>query len=196
MLSRRLSAIKGIITSVWRYSTTTRSPVTPSGMSCYHYYINCNKKGKHCSSNKIHDRLLFEYFPTKGIIHFMTKEECTNQNNQLAYLLGICLMVLYGLTKDITAVFLLLFCNGAHRLTIFYYFIKRLWGSFQFEVRHVSKWQNWEEKGKFRFAWFLSYAAILCLLFFLFSLNYYYALLALIILGFIFYQKKNSAKHS
>ncbi|MCK8617589.1 hypothetical protein LNP00_04330 [Fructobacillus sp. M158] len=120
----------------------------------------------------------------------MTENERSDQNRQLAYLLSILLFLIFAGTKDYSLLLLFVLIRASHRFTLIYYFLKRLFGSFQYEVRHVEKWRDWEEKGRVHFAWFLDYAIIVSLLFSLFFRKYYDFLFSLVILGLILYQTR------
>ncbi|MBS9338511.1 hypothetical protein G6R29_02520 [Fructobacillus sp. M2-14] len=125
----------------------------------------------------------------------MTPQQITNQNRYASFfLLFGTLFYFTGIDKltghYIVPLVLLAVFFGVRRPVIFYYFFKRLYMSFQYEVRHVEKYADWKKRGAFRFTWFAPYALSVSLIFQVCTLNAYFLPLVAATAGLFFYQKK------
>lgn len=125
----------------------------------------------------------------------MTPTQISNQNRYASFFFLWLTIVYYGVLKnlglsdDLWIVGRALFF-GVRRPVIFYYFFKRLYMNFQYEVRHVEKYADWEKRGAFKFTWFAPYALIVSLIFQIVMHNLYVLPIVLATTVLFFYQKK------
>lgn len=125
----------------------------------------------------------------------MTPQQISNQNRYASFFLLWMTIIYYGVLKklglsdDVLIVTLVLFF-GVRRPVIVYYFFKRLYLNFQYEVRHIEKYADWEKRGAFKFTWFAPYALIVTLLFQAGTRNLYFLPIVLATAALFFYQKK------